>query len=199
MTAIAQVIRQMPVFYGVISILDNLITIAGCVFVTVALFHLELRKKPWPYLLAALLCIVLGAGDYEAWAGWMTTVNDAIISVSACDLILTKDAANAYNNTYVIRWQFALASMDASLGYVSWDGSSFFTHANKDKAMIAYADSSNARAKMNAKATLEKLDATQAEVDATIEPLGKAETVWDRIVMFFDNILSFFRRLLHIG
>ena len=64
MTAIAEVIRQMPVFYGAISILDNLITITGCAFVTVALFHLELRKQPWGYLLSALLCIFLGAGDH---------------------------------------------------------------------------------------------------------------------------------------
>jgi hypothetical protein len=64
MTAIAEVIRQLPVFYGAISILDNLITVTGCAFVTVALFRLTLRKKVWNFLLAALLCIVLGAGDH---------------------------------------------------------------------------------------------------------------------------------------
>ena len=146
----------------------------------------------------------LDGSDYEPWSGWMTTVNDAIIGVSACDLIL-KDAANAYNNTYVIRWQFSLANengldMNRILGYPGWYGDApYFPHANKDNAMIAYTESSNARAKMNAKTTLEKLDATQAEVDATIEPLGKAETVWDRIVMFFVGILNAFQRLFQIG
>ena len=77
MIAIAEVIRQMPVFYGVISILDNLITITGCVFVTVALFHLELRKKPWPYLLAALFCIILGAGDHA-----MLAVQDSLLDLT---------------------------------------------------------------------------------------------------------------------
>ena len=63
MTAIAEVIRQTPVFYGVISILDNLLMVTGCAFVTVALFHLQRRKGPWGCLLSAVLCIVLGAGD----------------------------------------------------------------------------------------------------------------------------------------
>lgn len=137
----------------------------------------------------------LGAGDYEAWAGWMTCINDAFPSVSICNFVLKKDAVNTYNNTYVIRVQFALASMDAGLGYVGWDGTSFFTHANKDKAMIAYADSNNARAKAKAKPVLEKLDATQSEVDATVSPLEKAPTVWDRILDFFDRIVAFFRNL----
>ena len=76
MTALAEVIRQLPVFYGVISILDNLLMVTGCAFVTVALFHLELRKKPWPYLVSALLCIVLGAGDHA-----MLAVQDSLLDL----------------------------------------------------------------------------------------------------------------------
>ena len=68
MTAIADVIRQMPALYGAISILDNLLMVAGCAFVTVSLFHLERRKSAWPYLLSALVCIVLGAGDHAMLA-----------------------------------------------------------------------------------------------------------------------------------
>lgn len=138
----------------------------------------------------------LGEGDYAAYAGWMITVNDGTIGSSAWHYVLSKEAAkSAYNNTYVIRWQFALENMDKDLGYVGWDGTSFFTHANKDKAMIAYADSNNARAKAKAKPVLEKLDASQNDVDATISPLGKAPTVWDRILDFFDRIVAFFRNL----
>ena len=68
MTAIARVIQEMPALYGAISILDNLLMAAGCAFVTVSLFHLELRKKAWPYLLGALFCVVLGAGDHAMLA-----------------------------------------------------------------------------------------------------------------------------------
>ena len=76
MTALAEVIRQLPAFYGVISILDNLLMVTGCAFVTVALFHLELRKKPWPYLFSALFCTVLGAGDHA-----MLAVQDSLLDL----------------------------------------------------------------------------------------------------------------------
>ncbi|MBQ5968848.1 MAG: GHKL domain-containing protein [Clostridia bacterium] len=76
MTALAEVIRQMPALYGAISILDNLLMVTGCAFVTFALFHLELRKKPWPYLFAALFCIVLGAGDHA-----MLAVQDSLLDL----------------------------------------------------------------------------------------------------------------------
>ena len=46
---------------------------------------------------------------------------------------------------------------------------------------------------------LEKLDATQSEVDGTIESLGKAPTVWDRILDFFDRIVAFFKNLFKRG
>ena len=64
MTAIAEVIRDMPVFYGVLSALDNLLVIAGCAFTTYALFRLPRRKGPWGCLAAALGCLVLGTGDH---------------------------------------------------------------------------------------------------------------------------------------
>lgn len=153
----------------------------------------------------------LGAADYEPWSGWMSTVNDEFPAVSLCDLVLkTASLTNRYGNTYVIRWQFALSrpaqgedagfDMNRGLGYPGWDGSDpYFRHANKDQAMIAYAESSNTRAKAKAKPVLEKLDATQSEVDGTIESLGKAPTVWDRILDFFDRIVAFFKNLFKRG
>ncbi len=153
----------------------------------------------------------LGSADYEAWSGWMSAVNDEFPSVSLCDVVLkTASLTNRYGNTYVIRWQFALSrpsqgddpgyDMSRGLGYPGWDGSDpYFQHANKDKAMIAYAESSNASAKTAAKPVLEKLDATQSEVDGTIDALNKSEekapTFWERIVAFFNRIVDFFKNL----
>ena len=68
MTVIADVIREMPALYGAISILDNLLMITGCAFVSVSLFHLERRRRVWPYILCALIAVVLGAGDHAMLA-----------------------------------------------------------------------------------------------------------------------------------
>ena len=146
----------------------------------------------------------LGESDFVLYSGWMVCVNNACLPVSASNYVLKKDAANSYANTYVIRWQFSLmGGLDLGWGYTDFytgnDVPAIVHPANKDKAMIAYAESTNAGAKAKAKTTLEKLDATQEEVDSALAELTKTPTIWDRIVMFFDNILSFFRRLLHIG
>ena len=147
----------------------------------------------------------LGAGDYTLDSGWMVSVNNVSLPVAASDYLLKKDAAADYGSTYVVRFQYTVIGYGRDLGFGYNDYFSgefmpgFFTPANKDKAMIAYAESSNTRAKTKAKPVLEKLDAAQSDVDATIEPLGKAETVWDRILNFFDRILAFFKNLFKIG
>ena len=157
----------------------------------------------------------LGGGDYAAWAGWMYTLNDEMPWDALCDNVLKNATTqNSYGNTYVIRMQFTLGTPDEGdvkgldmnriLGYTGWDGSApYFAHANKDKAMIAYAESTNNAAKKQAKPVLEKLDATQADVDATISALNAPEetapSFWDRIVAFFQNILAFFKNLFKIG
>ena len=148
----------------------------------------------------------LGTADYVSTAGWMFTVNNDSAPVGMCNYIF-KEATlkNTYGNTYVVRFQFTLIGYGRDLGLGGYDFVTyeplpgFFTPANKDKAMIAYAESSNTRAKAKAKPVLEKLDAAQSDVDATIEPLGKAETVWDRILNFFDRIVAFFKNLFKIG
>ena len=62
MTAIAEVIRQLPVFYGAISILDNLITVTGCAFVTVALTVFVpmgvFTGFTWTFAVSAVLCVI---------------------------------------------------------------------------------------------------------------------------------------------
>lgn len=152
----------------------------------------------------------LGEFDYMSYAGWMYTVNDEMAGVSARDFVLKKDAAKtAYDNTYVIRWQFTLGEFNGLdtnrvLGYPGWDDSDpYFPHVNKDQAMIAYAESSNADARAAALPALAKLDATQSEVDNALAALTKQEekapTFWERIVAFFNRIVDFFKNLFKIG
>lgn len=113
MTALAEVIRQLPVFYGVISILDNLLMVTGCAFVTVSLFHLEPRKKPWPYFLAALICIVLGAGDHA-----MLAVQDSLLDLTWTTLTMLLPFACM---TLIFRRQGLWKAILVALGYTFVD------------------------------------------------------------------------------
>ncbi len=113
MTALAEVIRQLPVFYGVISILDNLLMVTGCAFVTVALFHLELRKKPWSYLLSALFCIVLGAGDHA-----MLAVQDSLLDLTWTTLTMLLPFISM---ALIFRRQGLWKAMLVSFGYTFVD------------------------------------------------------------------------------
>ena len=72
MTVIADLIRLSPVIYTLLTVLDNLVHLAGCSFITVALFRLPLRRTAAPYVVCALLCAAYGIGD-AALAG---TSND---------------------------------------------------------------------------------------------------------------------------
>ena len=60
MTVITDLIRNAPAVYALISILDNLVQVAGCAFLAYALFHLPLRKLPVPPILCAVLCVLCG-------------------------------------------------------------------------------------------------------------------------------------------
>lgn len=63
MTVIADLIRQSPVVYALISMLDSLLHLAGCAFITVSLFRLRLRRSPLPYIACVLLCASCGIAD----------------------------------------------------------------------------------------------------------------------------------------
>ena len=63
MQTIADLIRLSPVVYTLITVLDSLVHLTGCAFVTVALFRLPLRRPPVPYLLCVLLCAAAGVAD----------------------------------------------------------------------------------------------------------------------------------------
>ena len=60
MTSIADLIRQSPVIYALLASLENLLLVAGCAFVSVALFHLRVRKRAWSFTLCAVLCVGCG-------------------------------------------------------------------------------------------------------------------------------------------
>ena len=118
MTAIADVIREMPALYGAISILDNLLMITGCAFVTVSLFHLPRRKSVLPYILSALICIVLGAGDHA-----MLAVQDTLpdlIWTTLC--VLMPFACMAL----IFRRQGLWKAMLVSFGYTFVDALRYF-------------------------------------------------------------------------
>ena len=74
MYVIADLIRQSWVVYALISVLDNLLHLTGCAFVTVALFRLPLRRKPAILALCALLCVASGIAD----AALVGTTNDLV-------------------------------------------------------------------------------------------------------------------------
>jgi len=118
----------------------------------------------------------LGEMDYSAMSGWMITVNDLLTPVGAAQFVLKNNEDYAgyqnYGNTYVIRWHFSLWGFGADLGLdAGWGTPGYFTHANKDKLYIAYADSTDEAAKAAALPVMENLTATQAEVDAAEKAL----------------------------
>ncbi len=123
----------------------------------------------------------LGELDYCTMAGWMITVNDLMIPVGASAFGL-KDYTGYngycdYGNTYVIRWQFTLHGFGADLGYsTGWGNDAYFDHANKDILYAAYADSTNAEAKASVLPVMEKLTATQHEIDEAVDILKKAQS-----------------------
>ena len=122
----------------------------------------------------------LGEFDYAQWAGWMITVNHYLINFgsSAWDLVGKKDQGNCqdYGNTYVIRWQFSVSDMGSDLGFPSFSGvDPYFDAANKDLLYATYAMSDDDTAKAAARQVMEKLDATQEEVDAALNLFAMSE------------------------
>ena len=123
----------------------------------------------------------LGEFDYSWESGWMITVNDNMIYVGSSDWDLvgkvSEGCGQDYGNVYVIRWQFTLSGYGADLGFDSgWGATPYYTHANKDLLYAAYALSDDAEAKKAALPVMEKLDATQEEVDAALALFDAVET-----------------------
>ncbi len=112
----------------------------------------------------------LGEFDYSFMSGWMITVNDFMITMGCAQWDMKNKVAEGaqgadYGNTYVVRWQFTSYGYGADLGIdTGWGMPAYFEHANKDALYTAYAMSSDTTARTKALPTMEKLDATEAEV-----------------------------------
>lgn len=119
----------------------------------------------------------LGEFDYGNMSGWMITVNNFMIDVGASSWGLKDGVASGkcgdYGNTYNVRWQFTVHGYGADLGHsTGWGNEAYFQGANKDHLYTAYAKSTDEEAKAAALPVMEKLTASQAEVDAAVEALA---------------------------
>lgn len=125
----------------------------------------------------------LGQLDYSNTAGWMTSVNNLMLPVSMSDWNLKQnyDGYNNYDNNYVIRWEFTFNDYGADLGFQGYPSAPYFDRANKDLLYMKYAElsadgtfNSNPELKTQALDVMEKLDATQNEVDNALSMLESA-------------------------
>ena len=108
----------------------------------------------------------LGEFDYTNKSGWMIWVNDYEIDRSA--------GAWEVKPGDVIRWQFTVYGLGKDLGSDSY-GTPFVTVGDKDALVHAMAVASKhqkaGKAYENAVKVMEKMDATQAEINAATEAL----------------------------
>lgn len=110
----------------------------------------------------------LGEFDYNTMTGWMITVDDSMINVGAGAYTVTDGA--------VIRWQYTLQGYGADLGY-GWGGSSYFEPVERKDLYTAYAGCTDSAKKASVISTINKLDATQEEVDAAVAVLTESPRV----------------------
>lgn len=124
----------------------------------------------------------LGQMDYGSMSGWMITVNDFMTDEGCAAWVLSKKENKAkcpsdLGNTYVVRWQFSLYGYGADLGVdTGWGTPPYFTAANKAALYAAYAESDDAAKKAAALPIMEKLTATQDEVNAALASLTSSAT-----------------------
>ena len=119
----------------------------------------------------------LGAGDYSMFSGWMYTSDEEMAQVGAGEFAME-------DGTYV-RWQFTFYGYGTDLGYSSdWSGPALFDGlAHRNTLNKYYADinrehpeffTAHPDVKAAALAVIEKLDASQDEVDAAYTALRDA-------------------------
>lgn len=132
----------------------------------------------------------LGSLDYTEQSGWMVSVNNMSLPTGMCDWNLKQDydGYNNYDNNYVIRMEFTISEYGADIGFQGWPSSAYFERANKDELYMEYAKLSSAGTlddnpdlKSKALSVIEKLDATQEEVDTATSLLEnvKLNTIID--------------------
>ena len=114
----------------------------------------------------------LGEFDYNNMAGWMITVDNVMIDVSA--------GAHPVSDGSVIRWRFTLHGYGADQGVdTGWGSPAYFTAANKDQLYREYAKLERngqltESVKEAALRVMSHLDATQEEVDSAYNALVEA-------------------------
>ena len=122
----------------------------------------------------------LGEFDYSMMSGWMITVNDLMTPVGCSQFGLEDyigtDGYGAYDNTYVIRWQYTLYGYGADLGYdLGWGMPPYFEAAEKSQLYIDYVECTDAQKKAAVMKTMEKLTATAEEFAAASKTLKGSE------------------------
>ncbi len=122
----------------------------------------------------------LGEFDYSMMSGWMITVNDLMLPVGASQFgfeeYIGTEGYGEYNNTYVVRWQYAVYGYGADLGYdLGWGMPPYFTAADKSQLYIDYVECTDAQKKASVMSTMEKLTATEEEFAAASETLKGGE------------------------
>lgn len=118
----------------------------------------------------------LGEFDYGNMSGWMITVNNFMINVGAgawkLKAGLSNESCQNYGNTFVVRWMFTLHGYGADLGISNgWGQEAMYPAANKDLLYTQYALSTDPAAKAAVLPTMEKLTATQDEVNVALNEL----------------------------
>lgn len=66
MQAIAEIIRLSPVIFGLVSVVNNLLLVGGCILVSASLFRLRLRNPPVTLMICVALCV--GVGLFRPYA-----------------------------------------------------------------------------------------------------------------------------------
>ena len=61
MHAIAEIIRLSPVIFGLVSVINNLLLVGGCICVSSALFRLQMRKPAVTLIICGVLASAVGA------------------------------------------------------------------------------------------------------------------------------------------
>ena len=91
MHAIADIIRLAPVIFGLVSVINNLLLVGGCILISRALFRLKLRNPPITLILSAVLAV--GVGVFRPYAA--AAPNEDMMTVFSTLLLLLPFACMA--------------------------------------------------------------------------------------------------------
>ena len=84
MHAIAEIIRLAPTIFGLVSVINNLLLVGGCILLSKALFRLKMRNPPVTLIICAVLCA--GVGVFRPFAA--SSGNDNMMTLFSTLLLL---------------------------------------------------------------------------------------------------------------